>query len=98
MVDIEVIEIKLLGSNCSPLKAIASVRIREIVTHDWRIVKKGDEPAQVQVPQAAWRGYDGIIRYRYLLSIPKELKKQIDAVVLQSWEKETLNEKGKESQ
>ena len=96
MVDIKVIEIKLLGSNCDPLKAIASVRIGDINIYEWRILKKEGERVSVQPPHAAWKGQDGLIKYRYLLSMPRELKQRIEVAILSTWERKVSDEKGKE--
>lgn len=95
MVDIEVIEIKVID-NDGPLKAFATVKAGEWITRSWRIIQRKGEKIWVQEPQLRWRNNNGELRYQSLLSIPAELRQKIEIAILFAWEREKLNEKGKE--
>jgi hypothetical protein len=85
MSGVEVLRFKHRGG--SFLKAYVTVRVGDWVIHEWRVVKRDGCRAQVDFPQATWRGPDGRVRYQNLL----ELKQRIEAAILAAWEKEREN-------
>ena len=87
---VKVIELRTLSGE-RPLKAFVDVQVGDWVIHDWRVVKKDGQRAQVIVPQTSWRDSQGQVRYRALLSIPGELRQLIEVVILSAWEKEKSN-------
>ncbi len=88
--EIRVTEMKVI-ENKGPLKAYAAVRLDDWVTYDWRIVQQNGQRAWVSPPQATWKGPDGRVRYRSLLSIPGELKQKVEVAILSAWELEKRN-------
>ena len=90
---IEITEFKKV--NGGNLKAYASVRIGTWVIHDWRITQKGNQRALVSPPLTSWRGPDGKVNYRSLLSIPGEQLQQIELTILLAWQKENQREEQK---
>ncbi len=97
MVDIEVIEIKLIDGD-GPLKAFATVKAGDWITRSWRIIQRKGEKIWVQEPQLRWRNNNGELRYQSLLSVPAELRQEIEFAILSAWKKGKGNEKGKENQ
>ena len=87
MIEIKVIEIRLLGDD-RPIKAFVDVQIGDWIIHDWRILKRNDERAWVCVPQVSWKDPNGKVKYRSLLSIPRELQQRVEVAILSAWEKE----------
>lgn len=84
--EIEIVNIKLFDR--PPLRAIVEVEIRGITTRAWRVVKWNGQKAQIQAPQATWRGQDGRIHYEDLVSLVGELRQRIDAQILVAYEEE----------
>jgi len=88
----EVIELRTISST-GPLKAFATVRVGDWIIYEWRIIQKDGQRAWISVPQVSWKDKDGQVRYRALLSIPGELKQQIEVAILSAWEREKKNGK-----
>lgn len=92
MNEIEILEIRLIqGAN--PLKGLATIKVGDWITYDWRIVKRDGERILIQVPQTMWRNQNGQSRYKSLLSIPKDLQQRIEVAILSALEKEIYHEK-----
>jgi len=91
ILNIRVIGVRLLPGDKS-LKAFADVQAGDWTIHDWRIIKQDGQRAFVSVPQCSWKGKDGKVRYRALLSIPGELKQRIEVAIISAWEEEKRSE------
>lgn len=87
---IKVLQIKSINGNGN-LKAFATVQVDDWIIHDWRIVQQPGQRAWVSVPQMAWTGEDGNKKYKALISIPGDLKQQIEVAILSAWEEEKKN-------
>ena len=87
MNEVKIVQIRLL-SDGRTLKAYADVQVGDWIIYDWRITKRDDQRAWVSVPQTSWKDKEGKVRYRALLSIPGELKQQIEVAILSAWDKE----------
>ena len=77
-----------LKVNGGKLKAFASVKVDNIIIHDFRIVQQDGQRAWVSVPQVSWKDNQGQIKYKALLDIPGELKQRIEVAILSAWEQE----------
>lgn len=89
--DIEILEVKLLRGD-GPLKAVADVRVDDWEIYNWRIVQQNGNRVQVFIPQTAWIGPGGRLKYRALFSIPGALRQRIEVAILSAWEKEIHRE------
>jgi len=70
------------------LRALADVRIGEIVVHDFRIIQEPSRRAWVSVPQLEYRLHDSGERYyKPLIVIPKELRDRISEIVIAEFER-----------
>ena len=86
---IEVLQIRAVNSD-SPLKAFASVQIGLWTIREWRIIQQSGQRAWVSPPQVSWKNEEGKTCYKRIITLPEELKRRIDAVILLAWEKENL--------
>ncbi len=87
---IEVVEIKKVDGG--RLRAYVTVKVDDWLIHDWRIVQKPGEAAWVSCPETTWRGSNGKIYYRQLLTIPAEMMQRITLKILARWEEEKTSE------
>lgn len=85
---IKILRIQLLPDDGRPLRARVDILVGDWIIYDWRIIKQGNGRAQISVPLISWRGRDGRVRYKELMTIPGELKQRIDVQILAAWEKE----------
>lgn len=86
-------EVKILGmrrlNDGRPLKAFVSVQIDGWTVNDFRIIQQNGQRAWVSPPQVSWKGDDGKLRYRPLLSMPPESQQRIEVTILSAWHKES---------
>lgn len=73
------------------LKAYVDVQVDDWIIYDWRILQRPGERLQVSVPQVTYRDKEGTVRFRALLSIPRDLRQRIEVAILSAWEKELKN-------
>lgn len=85
---IEVLELRAVQRG--NLKALASVRLGDIVIHDFRVVQQPGQRAWVGEPAASWETETGGRAYRLVVELPKPLRKEIERAVLDAWE-ESMN-------
>ncbi|MBM4305655.1 MAG: hypothetical protein FJ115_04745 [Deltaproteobacteria bacterium] len=82
--EIKVVEIKLVHGD-KPLKALVAIEVGGIIIRDIRVVKENGRRPVVLAPQNSWKGDDGQIRYRTVVTFPDEVKGEIDFVVLKRY-------------
>jgi hypothetical protein len=86
---IEVTELKTV--NGGNVKAYVSVRVGDWEIHNFRIIQKPGQVAWIQAPETTWKGQNGKIYYRQLLTLPAEMMQRITVRILSRWEEENLN-------
>ena len=80
-------------NNAGALQALVSVRVGSVIFHDFRVVQQEGKRAWVSVPQQSWVDEEtGERRFKNLIELPRELKKKVDAVVLEAYEDGRSNE------
>ena len=85
--NIEIIDFRLLTGE-KPLRAFADVQIGDWIVREWRIIKENGKRYRVAPPQLSWKAPDGQILYKTLITLPDELKGQIDFTVLTRFNEE----------
>lgn len=88
MDQIKVIEIRLMDGD-KPLRAFVDVQIGDWIVREWRVVKENGKRPWVAPPQISWKGPDGRIQYKTIITLPDELKGEIDRVILNRFTRET---------
>lgn len=78
---IHVLELRLVHGNRS-LKAFADVQVGDWIIREWRVVKENGKRPMIAPPQTSWKGPDGQIQYKTIITLPDELKGQIDFAIL----------------
>jgi len=79
--NVQIIDLRLLPGE-KPLKGFADVQVGEWTVREWRIIKENGKPYRVAPPQISWKAPDGAILYKTVITVPDELKGQIDFAVL----------------
>jgi len=86
--EIKVLEIRILNGD-KPLKAFVDLLIGDMIIREWRIVKNPGQRPWIAPPQLSWKDpVDGSIKYKTVVTLPDELKGQIDFSVLTAYGKE----------
>ena len=75
-----------LIENAGSLKAYVSVKIGQLVVHDFRVIEQAGQAPWVSVPQKTWNTPTGERRFSPLLELPREWKGPLAAAVLAAWE------------
>jgi hypothetical protein len=57
--NVEVVELKLIGGSSRSLKAVADVRIGDLTIVNWKVIQQEDHRVQVEIPQTSWRDSTG---------------------------------------
>ena len=71
------------------LKAFIDIQVGQTIMRDFRVVHiKGQRP-WVSSPQVAWKDGNGELKYKTIVTFPKELKELIDSMILAHYQRET---------
>jgi hypothetical protein len=84
MQQIEVLDLKPLEKPGN-LKAFVSVQVHGITIRDCRIVQQPGQQAWLSPPQQSYE-VAGERKWKAIVEFPKELRKEIEAVVLEAWQ------------
>ncbi len=84
---VEVLELRLLPDTRS-LKCFADVKIGDWIVREWRVIQDNGKRPFVAPPQVSWKGQDGQILYKTIITLPDELKGQIDFAILKRFTEE----------
>ncbi len=84
---IKVIELRFVQGD-KPLRAFVDIQIGDWVIREWRVIKDNGKRPWVAPPQLSWRGPDGRIQYKTLITLPDELKGEIDQLILNRFTEE----------
>ena len=81
------LNIRLLSGD-RPLKAFADVQIGDWIVREWRVIKENGKRPWVAPPQISWKGREGQIQYKTVITLPDELKGEIDFAILSRFNEE----------
>jgi hypothetical protein len=90
---IQVIDLRFLSSN-RPLKAFADIQVGDWIVREWRIIKVNGKRPLIAPPQTSWKGTDGQIQYKTIITLPDELKAMVDLTILKRFMGELENREG----
>jgi len=93
--EIKILEIRPVPGN-RPLKAFADLQIGNWIVREWRIIKENGKRPWVAPPQISWKDpISGEIKYKTIITLPDEVKGEIDRIVLNRFieEMEKKNER-----
>lgn len=95
MLEIKVVGFRLMSDE-RPLRAFVDVQLGDWIIREWRVIKENGKRPWIAPPQISWKGLDGRIQYKTIITLPDELKGQIDFVALKHFTEET-EKKGEKS-
>jgi hypothetical protein len=85
MHELSVIEVQSVDKG--NLKAFVAVQVNGVLVKDCRIIQPPGQAAWVSAPQVSYE-VGGEKKWKSLVEFPKEMRKQIEAVVLEAWQGE----------
>jgi hypothetical protein len=91
--EIRVLKITRLPGNKS-LWGFADIQLDDWIIREWRIIKENSKRPRVASPQTSWKNQDGQIQYKTIVTLPDELKGQIDFAILKRFNEEMERENG----
>ena len=77
-----------LTPNGSGIRGFADIKVGDWIIRDWRVIKQDGKPLQVAPPQVSWRGQRGEMQYKTIVTLPDELRGQIDFAILKRFTEE----------
>lgn len=86
---VKVLDIRLMNGD-KPLKAFCDIYIDEwdATVREFRVIKQNGKRSHVVAPQCSWKAPDGSIQYKTLITLPDEVKGQVDTAVLRAFDEE----------
>lgn len=90
---VEILDMRLLEGD-KPLRGFADVQIGDIVIREFRVIKENGKRAWVAAPQISWKGSDGHIQYKTIVTLRDEVKGRVDQVVLNRFTEEMERKNG----
>ena len=85
--NIEVIQFR--NGNQGNLKAFVDIQIGQTLMRDFRVVHVEGQTPWVASPQTSWKDGTGEIKYKSIITFPKELKELVDSMILAHYQRET---------
>jgi DNA-binding cell septation regulator SpoVG len=70
-----------------PLKAFVDLKLGDLTIRDFRVIQQRGERAFVTAPQTSWKSPDGAIKYKTIITMPNDLKWQIESAVLAEFQR-----------
>ena len=79
---IEILDIKIPDGD-RKVRAFCDVEINGMIIREFRVIKENGKSPWVVAPQMSWKDpTSGQIRYRTLITLPSELKGEVERLVL----------------
>ena len=85
---IEVLDIRILNGDRS-LRAFADVKINNWIIREWRIIQEAGKRPLIVSPQVSWKNPAGNIQYKTIITVPDEIKGELDRIILNRYIEET---------
>ena len=92
--NVQVLEMRLLQGDRA-LKAFADIQLGDIVIREFRVIKENGKRPWIVSPQISWKDPGGQIKYKTIITLPDELKGEIDRIILNRFSEELEKERGK---
>lgn len=92
--EIKILELRLMNSD-KALKAFCDIEINGWIIREWRVIKDNGKRPWVAPPQLSWKAPDGHVQYKTIVTLPDELKGEIDRIILNRYTEEMEKEIGK---
>ncbi len=86
-VEVKVLEMRPLNSGRS-LRAFVDIQVGGWIIREWRVVKENGKRPRIVSPQISWKDLDGQIKYKTVVTLPDEVKGQIDFAILKAYTEE----------
>lgn len=85
-----ILSLKILPENGKPLKAFADVELSNgMIIREFRVIQDPGKRAWIACPQISWRDSEsGEIKYRTVITLPDQIKGEIDLLILNAWIRE----------
>ncbi len=87
MADIEILSFKRVSSG--NLRAFIDIQIGKTIFRDFRVVHVEGQRPWVSSPQVAWKDGNGELKYKTIITFPKELKELVDSMILARYQRDT---------
>ena len=81
--NLEILGLRLLRGD-KPTRAFCDVRLGDITVRDFRIYQTNGKPS-VRNPFTSYKGYDGTIKFREIISFPVTVQTEINALILNDY-------------
>ena len=94
---IEILDLRLIDKD-QPLKAFVDVKLDHITIREFRVIKENGKRLRVATPQISWKDTDGKIKYKTVITLPDELKGELDRVILNHFAEEMEKNNGQRTQ
>ncbi|NIO21616.1 MAG: hypothetical protein GTN76_12970 [Candidatus Aenigmarchaeota archaeon] len=75
--------------NQGNLRAFVDIQIGHTTFRDFRVVHVDGQTPWVSSPQTSWKDGNGEIKYKSIITFPKELKELVDSMILARYQRET---------
>ena len=89
--EIKVVSFHLKPSNNSRLLGFADVQLDGLIIRDFRLLKNWDG-IEIVYPRVTWRGLDEKIKYKTIITLPKDIEKQVFDCILGKYREVTESE------
>ena len=83
--DIVVIAIRVTSFRGKPLLAFADVQIGDLILKDFRVMERMGGGAYVKAPFVTYKNKSGQLRFRQIIDLPSEMRRQIDVAILNAF-------------
>jgi DNA-binding cell septation regulator SpoVG len=91
--NIQVVEMRLLPGD-KALKGFADIKLDGILIREFRVIKENGKHPWIVSPQISWKDQGGQIKYKTILTLPDELKGEIDRIILNRFTEEMEKKNG----
>jgi len=92
--EVKILDVRL-QNNGKPLKAFVDIEFNGLVIRDFRIIQQPGQKAYIVSPQTTWKGPQGKSNFKSIISMPNDIKWQVESAILTEFQKakEGSNEK-----
>ena len=85
--EIKILELRLMNGD-KTLKGFCDIEINSWIIREWRIIKENGKRPWIAPPQLSWKALDGRIQYKTVITLPDDLKGEIDFIILKKFTEE----------
>jgi DNA-binding cell septation regulator SpoVG len=92
---IEILALHPMPQNGSRIKGFIDIRLGDLIIREFRVLAEWNGSFKVVPPRISWKGTDGNMRFKTVISFPRDVKDRINALILSRF---TAEEKDAERQ